>query len=672
MKRKKIHAFTSRLTRWLALALLVTIGCISYVVFHVVADAITDIECSHRMNELDFTNERISGLLNSVELAAKNHDVLIEESIGKPQELEERLCDIVNDNPQIIGVSLAFTDRYFPQKGHWYELYARRDSSGISIEQIGSEHHDYLKAEWFTKGLKADKTNGYWSDAYYDESGAHDLLTTFSLPIHDKNGKTIAVLGTDISLRQLQQRLHESDDRNYKNWWLAGNDETTDKEKEKRIKGKYAPYSFIIQRNGTYLVHPDSKRLITKNFYQEIATSKDTLDDKLIESIKRGERSYLKDKERNALKITIDGKESYTFYGPVELTGWTTIIVAPARIIDLASYLVGGVVCFVMIIGMIVSLVVCHIVVRRSTKPLKLLANFAGKVAEGNFSTPLPSIKKHDEFRLLRDSFEDMQHSLAKYMEELRETTAKTASIESELNIAHAIQMAMLPKQFPPYPERKDIDIYGELTPAKAVGGDLFDFYLRDEQLFFCIGDVSGKGVPASLVMAVTRSLFRHISAHQSSPEEIARGINETIAEGNETCMFVTLFIGVLDLKSGLLRYCNAGHDAPLLVGQGVGTLPCDSNVPAGIMAGWDFILQEATIERQTTIFLFTDGLNEAEDSQHNQFGIDRVLAVAESQLSNHQHEPQSLISAMTTAVHDFVGDAEQSDDLTMLAIQLK
>jgi sigma-B regulation protein RsbU (phosphoserine phosphatase) len=261
---------------------------------------------------------------------------------------------------------------------------------------------------------------------------------------------------------------------------------------------------------------------------------------------------------------------------------------------------------------------------------------------------------------------------LVKYTAELQSTTAQKASMESELKIAHDIQMDMLPKTFPPYPERDDIDIYGTLTPAKAVGGDLFDFFIRDEKLFFCIGDVSGKGIPASMFMAVTRSLFHNISAHVTEPSAIVYALNNAMTEGNDTSMFVTIFMGVLDLQTGHLYYCNAGHNSPLLVGHDVSELPCLSNLPVGIYPDFQFEQQEIDIDPQTTIFLFTDGLNEAEDAKQNQFGDQRVLAVANRVLAEGQQQPLNIIFEMSQAVHQFVGGAEQSDDRTMLAIQYK
>jgi serine phosphatase RsbU (regulator of sigma subunit) len=254
--------------------------------------------------------------------------------------------------------------------------------------------------------------------------------------------------------------------------------------------------------------------------------------------------------------------------------------------------------------------------------------------------------------------------------DQLEETTAQKAAIESDLRIASDIQMGMLPEKFPTRADRDDVQLYASLTPAKEVGGDLFDFYFRDEKLFFCIGDVSGKGVPASLFMAVTRSAFRTVSAHESMPNHIVGSINKTIADMNKNNMFVTLFVGVLDLPTGQMLYCNAGHDAPLLVGAGVGELPCDSNIPVGFMPEWEYTLQEAEIYTGTTIFLFTDGLTEAMNIENEEFQMDRINDVAVKALAQQQQEPHQLIALMTDAVHQFVGDAEQSDDLTMMGIQ--
>lgn len=664
-KEHRIHPFATRLTRWLMGSLFITMGGVSYLIYELSSSLIVELESASHLNMLNTTNERINNVLSIVEIAAQNHLLTIEQHIEQPIELEQTMKTMLQLNPHITGISVAFVADYYPKQGRWYELYARRNNKSIEIEQIGSAEHDYQEADWFKRCLKTRKA--IWSDAYIDNEGAHDLLTTYSQPIRNSQGNIIGVLGADVSLRWLQKELETIDIKNYTSSWFATDEDTGGK---KRMK--YQSHSFIIQQDGTYLVHSDNKRILSDNFFKYLENTKDSIDNKIIRSSQQGKREYLADDDDELAQINIDGKNYYVFYAPVERAGWITVTTLPTIAIDLISYLVSGVFLVVMIIGIIAAITVCNIVVRRATKPLKTLASAIGEVGNGHFDVALPTIKKHDEIRLLRDSFENMQHSLARYMEELKVTTAGNAAIERELRIAHDIQMTMLPKDYPPYPERKDIDIYGQLTPAKAVGGDLLDFYLRDNELFFCIGDVSGKGIPASLVMAVTRSLFRNILAHTSSPAQIVTDMNEALSENNTSCMFVTFFVGVLNLESGLMQYCNAGHHSPILIGRGIGTLPCDSNLPIGVMPDTPFNLQESIIDKGTTIFLYTDGLNEAEDATHAQFGQERITALAESLLLQERHQPQQLIDTMTDSVHLFVGEAEQSDDLTMLAIQLK
>ena len=367
----------------------------------------------------------------------------------------------------------------------------------------------------------------------------------------------------------------------------------------------------------------------------------------------------------------MDGSSAYVFYQPIAHTNWSIGLVVPRFMIDGYAIAIGVAMLILISLAMLVTRIVGRFVVKRTMKPLTKLAESANEVAKGNFSAPLPKIKHNDEIRLLRDSFEGMQHSLADYVEELKATTSSKAAIENELKVAHDIQMSMLPKTFPPFPERSDVDVYGTLTPAKDVGGDLFDFYIRNEQLFFCIGDVSGKGVPASLLMAVTRSLFRNISSYLSEPHRIVNALNVAMTDGNESTMFVTLFVGVLDLQTGVLHYSNAGHDAPLIIGESsISWLSCDPNLPLGVIADWEFTSQTVQIEPKTSLFLYTDGLNEAEDRGHVQFGNDRILRVAEACQTEKQFQPLSIVSRMQEAVHRFVDDAEQSDDLTMMAIQ--
>ena len=258
----------------------------------------------------------------------------------------------------------------------------------------------------------------------------------------------------------------------------------------------------------------------------------------------------------------------------------------------------------------------------------------------------------------------------------LMEMNSQKERMLGELEIARSLQMALLPKTFPPYRNRRDLNMYGVVLPAKEVGGDLYDFYERDDKLFFCIGDVSGKGIPASLVMAIVRSLFRSLSAHEQDVAALAEQINNTMSENNDMNMFVTLFLGVLDLNTGELSYCNAGHNAPVVITGSkaqVETLPTIPNLPIGILSGYSYISQTATMQRGDSLFLYTDGLTEAENVKAELFGEDRMMEVLRTFNANRSSQAghsQQMVEQMLDAVHAYVGKAEQSDDLTMLALK--
>lgn len=257
-----------------------------------------------------------------------------------------------------------------------------------------------------------------------------------------------------------------------------------------------------------------------------------------------------------------------------------------------------------------------------------------------------------------------MLRSFIKGQLRYRELDRKRQRIEGELHIATGIQMSMIPKTFPPFPERHDLDMAATIVPAKEVGGDLYDFFIRDEKLFFCVGDVSGKGVPAALVMAVTRTTFRNLSAQEDSPGRIVRAMNDNLSAMNESNMFVTFFCGVLDLANGKLRYCNAGHNPPLILTDSIQTLPVVPNLPLGIVGGMDFQEQEISFRFDDALFLYTDGLTEAENAAHEQFGEERMVNALHSRRSANDH-----LENIKQCVASFVADAPQSDDLTLLFI---
>ena len=258
-------------------------------------------------------------------------------------------------------------------------------------------------------------------------------------------------------------------------------------------------------------------------------------------------------------------------------------------------------------------------------------------------------------------------------LERLREINAEKERIGGELRVASQIQQSMLPEH---HLHRDDVDIRGSLVPAREVGGDLYDYFIRDEKLFFCIGDVSGKGAPSAMLMAVTHGLFRSDSAHDSNPARIMDAINEVACQGNDTNMFVTMFVGVLDLPTGRLRYCDAGHDAPFIIrgerlevrGEKSATaLEVNPHLPIGLFDDTKYTVQEISIQPDSLIFLYTDGLTEAKNAEHKLFGLERIQAVLNTCADNDSEE---VLEKITQSVNGFVKLAEQSDDLTMLAIR--
>lgn len=242
------------------------------------------------------------------------------------------------------------------------------------------------------------------------------------------------------------------------------------------------------------------------------------------------------------------------------------------------------------------------------------------------------------------------------------EADVKQARIGSELRVARQIQEGMLPK---PLPAREELTVQGSLTPAKEVGGDLFDYFVRDGKLYFCIGDVSGKGVPAAILMAAVLYLFRSVSDREDDPAQMVGKINREMCRNNESGMFITFFLGVLDLSTGVLHYCNAGHDHPVLVRESAEELPALANVPVGVFADFAYQAQETKVPSGTALFLYTDGVTESKDENRQLYGRKRLLET----LSGGPWGAEGLNGRILDSVRSFAGDTGQSDDITMLTI---
>ena len=587
------------------------------------------------------SNEKMNNVFSTVEVAVSNNTPEVEDNLYDDHRQYFAVEHLLKLNSNIMGAAVAYNPDYEPKRGQPFSPYAYRNGTDIYTKQLNTPEYDYLHQEWYTKPLAEGK--GTWSEPYIDEGGGEVGMITYSQPIINSKGEIYAIQTADIALHWLSELMCELD--------------STTKQNMFKDSESFPSYSFIVSHKGTIVAYPYKAELSYKTLY-EFLEDHDGLED--ANEILSSNNGYTTVVQNNT------GTMYVLFYSSIEHTGWTLVTIMPLKVILKPVGSIIGIFGILMLIGLIIVAVICRSAIRRVTMPITQFADSADEIASGNLSVELPTIKTKDEMLRLHNSFATMQKSLIQQIEETRSANEEKGRIESELNIARDIQMSMLPKTFPPFPDRNDIEIYGKQKPAKEVGGDLYDFYIRDEKLFFCIGDVSGKGVPASLVMAVTRTLFRTISFKEALPERIMFGINNAMASNNESNMFVTLFLGVLDLPTGRLRYSNAGHNAPMLIGQTIGLLPCAANVPLGVQTDWKFSQQETTIDLNTCIFLYTDGLTEAENAANEQFMEERMIEVAKGM----SHEPQQMIEQMFNAVHQFVGNAEQSDDLTMLAIQ--
>lgn len=627
-----------RVSLWVVMfAAVIFIAALGFL-FYQAREAVRQEAISHATQILDKTSLRVEGILNRVEVASNMTMWLVLRHPDKPDSMFVYSRSLLQNNPDFYNCSIAFEPYYFKDKGRYFSAYSKHDGDSIRTIQGGSDNYQYFFMDWYL--LPSLIGHSCWTEPYVDydvPSNTSNMVASYCQAIKDRQGNVIGTINTSLSLSWLSQNISA-------------------------VKPYPNSYSIMIGRGGTYFVHPDTSKITRQTIFTKTIDHPDTTLVALGHAMQRGEEGLK--------RMKVEGKDCYVFYKPLGKTGCSMAIVCPESDIFGGFDRLRRTVMAIVAVGLLLMLYFFIRIITRELKPLRRLAKEAETIASGQFDAELPDFGRIDEIGQLSHSFGYMQQSLVKFMEELQNTTAQKASIERDLHIASGIQMGMLPKKFPARTDCDDVQIYASLTPAKEVGGDLFDFYFRDEKLFFCIGDVSGKGVPASLVMAVTRTVFRTVSAHESKPDRIMTLMNEAIADMNESNMFVTLFIGVLDLPTGRIRYCNAGHDAPLLVGAGVGILACDSNIPVGVFSSWKYTLQEAQIFTGTTIFLYTDGLTEAEDANHAQFQMERVNEVAIRALDQQQQEPRQFIGLMTDAVHNFVGDAEQSDDLTMMAIQ--
>jgi len=324
----------------------------------------------------------------------------------------------------------------------------------------------------------------------------------------------------------------------------------------------------------------------------------------------------------------------------------------------------------VLLVGTIASV----FMVRRLTSPVSLLCTGAKVIGSGEYQTSVisPVAKRSDELGELARTFQDMVESLKLHMKELERTTAAKERIESELRVATEIQTSMLPRTFPPFPDRKEFDIFATMAPAREVGGDFYDFFFVDEKkLCFNVGDVCGKGIPAALFMAISKTLLKTEALRGLPPDQILAQVNDILYPDNELSMFFTGFCVILNTETGETLFANGGHNPPLMCtadGE-FNFIQMSKSLVVGVMPDARFEPQKLVLKPDDVIFMYTDGVTEAENPEEQLFSGDRLKNCLSSLKDR---EPTYIIKAVRAEIEAFTRGMPQSDDITMLALRFK
>lgn len=542
---------------------------------------------------------------------------------------------MVSTNPYIVGSAIAFDSAYCDDH-QFFSPYSFIDKDGvIKSKLLGTEGVESFKEEWYRVPMETGKP--HWSEPYFDAGGGNIMMSTYSVPLIDDKGRVYAIMTADISLDWLNKMMH-------------------------KVKPYPHAYATLASQKGRYLSNGVDMDLSKETILSTSKWIEDPRATELAQNMLAG--------KKGTARFMHHGVSSFSVYGPLE-NGWSMAITCQYQEVLARTSQMHMVLFLVGLLGLLIMFIICYRTIRHLTQPLTEFAVSALNMAKGNFNAQLPEIKTEDEMLRLHDSFAYMQKSINTYISELRSTTSVNERMESELNIARNIQLGMLPKNFP---NEEHCRLSALLFPAKEVGGDLYDFLLKDDTLYFAVGDVSGKGVPAALVMAITRAACRFFAGMGLTMEQIAYQLNNSVADGNEANMFVTLFVGSINLKTYQMQFCNAGHNPIIVIPANADEAPyyykAIPNLAVGLFSDFQYQMEMLNLQPGTRLLVYTDGVSEAETNRKELFGEDRLLAVA-STPEFRKMSPDEMVNAVNAAVKDFVNGNEQNDDITIMAIEI-
>jgi sigma-B regulation protein RsbU (phosphoserine phosphatase) len=533
--------------------------------------------------------------------------------------------------------------------GIWYEpyvlhkdryrvcYYAFKDhaTGGVRYDSsFESDEYDYHTQIWY-KQIKAgvkSKFQTVWTVPYYDESGSLSLMTTVGAGIYDVNGNFVGLSTVDWEIQNVVERLSA-------------------------IKPTKNSFALLASPKDDYVISNkyESDIKVGSSFsalpwYKDISFS--------------GDDVYIGKFIHNSV--------DYISFSRILGNDWLFSIQIPSGEIFAEVEKKNNE--FAMIIGLsalfllfmasaLVSMYVIH--------PLRSLTAQVAAINGGNLDKQI-NIHSKDEIGTLAASFNKMMLDLKTSIEESARERAERERIGAELNIAKQIQSSMLPCLFPPFPHKTEFDIYAFMLPAKEVGGDFYDFFLIDEtKLAVVIADVSGKGVPAALFMVIAKTLIKNNTQYGKSLKDVFETVNKMLCENNEICMFVTVFMGILDISSGVFEYINAGHTPPLIkrAGENFEQLTIRPGFVLACMEDSFYEQDKIQLMANDTLFFYTDGVTEAVDEENNMFGDAKLLEVSNA----HKNcEPKELLLSIKSEIDVFAGRAEQADDITMLVLKIK
>jgi len=600
---------------------------------------VKDIEANAQSLALSNAN-RIETVLLSTQKIPETLACFLENALSNKEEILSLLHEIVKKNPEIYGSTIAFETHPFEGQSPGFAPSFYKDNGKIAFSDLSQESGGYFNLDWYQ--IPKELRRPQWSEPYYTGGGGRILMATYSVPFYREiRGEThfMGVVTADISLEWLQNIVAS-------------------------IKVLQTGYGILISKNGTLVTHPLKELIMNETIFGLAEERGDSHLREIGRKMIRGESGFVPFQSMGT-------KERYwVYYTPIRSSGWALAVLFPRNELMVDINRLTGIVAILGIIGLCLLSIGLTIVARSITKPLTTIAMATQEIARGNLDVDLPIARSGDEAGVLLSAFRSMRESLKDYIQRLTETTASKERIESELMIAHDIQMSLLPKLFPPFPDRDEFDIYAMIHPAREVGGDFYDFFLIDhDHLCFVIGDVSGKGVPAALFMAVTKTLIKATSSKGLDPGRILNRVNRELSQGNETCMFATIFCGVLNTRSGEILYANGGHHDPFILrGENEAIrLNGYNGVVVGAVENATYQTGQTILRPGESIFLYTDGVTEAMNGKEEFFSDDRLVATI-TLLQG--HPPEELISGVAEEIARFSQNMPQADDIAMMVIR--